>query len=175
MQLPPPRNIIDYQRNSFLERDMTQAAHILETARRRGQDRQLPYAGAVTPQEAYALLQAATGAKLVDVRTNAERDWVGRVAIPEAQHAAIQWNLYPGGTPNPDFMTQLAQTTGKDDVLLFLCRSGVRSRHAAKLATEHGYTQCFDILEGFEGDKDAEHHRKTMAGWCKAGLPWVGA
>jgi rhodanese-related sulfurtransferase len=154
---------------------MTQAANILDIARRRGQDRQLPYAGAVTPQEAYALLQAVTGAKLVDVRTNAERDWIGRVAIPEAQHAAIQWNLYPGGTPNPDFMAQLAQTAAKDDVLLFLCRSGVRSRHAAKLATENGYTQCFDILEGFEGDKDAELHRKTVAGWCKAGLPWVGA
>ncbi|HCE09053.1 MAG TPA: sulfurtransferase [Oxalobacteraceae bacterium] len=154
---------------------MTQAANILDTARRRGQDRQLPYAGAVTPQEAYALLLAARGAKLVDVRTSAERDWVGRVAIPEAQHAAIQWNLYPGGAPNPDFLAQLEQTADKGDVLLFLCRSGVRSRHAAKLATENGYTQCFDVLEGFEGDKDAEQHRKTVAGWCRAGLPWVGA
>ncbi|MBS0308622.1 MAG: rhodanese-like domain-containing protein, partial [Proteobacteria bacterium] len=53
--------------------------------------------------------------------------------------------------------------------------SGVRSRHAAKLATENGYTHCFDVLEGFEGDKDAEGHRKTVNGWCKAGLPWVGA
>jgi len=154
---------------------MTQAAKILDTARRRGQDRQLPYAGAVTPQEAYALLLAERGAKLVDVRTNAERDWVGRVAIQEAQHAAIQWNLYPGGAPNPDFLAQLEQTADKGDVLLFLCRSGVRSRHAAKLATENGYTQCFDVLEGFEGDKDAEQHRKTVAGWCRAGLPWVGA
>ena len=154
---------------------MTQVAKILDTARRRGQDRQLPYAGAVTPQEAYALLLAERGAKLVDVRTNAERDWVGRVAIQEAQHAAIQWNLYPGGAPNPDFLAQLEQTADKGDVLLFLCRSGVRSRHAAKLATENGYTQCFDVLEGFEGDKDAEQHRKTVAGWCRAGLPWVGA
>lgn len=154
---------------------MTQAADILETARRRREDKQLPYAGAVTPLEAYTLLQAIAGAKLVDVRTDAERDWVGRVAIAEVQHVAVQWSLYPGGTPNPDFLAQLAQTAAKDDVLLFLCRSGVRSRHAAKLATENGYTQCFDILEGFEGDKDAEQHRKTVAGWCRAGLPWVGA
>lgn len=148
---------------------------ILSIARLRGQGSQLPYAGAVTPQEAYALLQQGPSIKLVDVRTNAERDWVGRVAIPEAQHAAVQWNLYPGGTPNPEFMKQLERVAAKDDVLLFLCRSGVRSRHAAKLATEQGYANCFDILEGFEGDKDAEGHRKTVSGWCKAGLPWVGA
>lgn len=148
---------------------------ILSTARQRGRDNQLPYAGAVTPPEAYALLQQNPKAKLVDVRTTAERDWVGRVGIPEAQHAAVQWNLYPGGTPNPDFMAQLSQVALKDDVLLFLCRSGVRSRHAAKLATEAGYANSFDILEGFEGDKDAQGHRKTVGGWCKAGLPWLGA
>ncbi len=148
---------------------------ILSTARQRGQDQHLPYAGAVTPQEAYQLLRQDLAVKLVDVRTNAERDWVGRVAVPEAQHAAVQWNLYPGGTPNPEFLKQLEQVARKDDVLLFLCRSGVRSRHAAKLATEHGYANCFDILEGFEGDKDAEGHRKTVGGWCQAGLPWVGA
>ena len=149
--------------------------NILSIARKRGQDNQLPYAGALTPQEAYELLQQDPKTKLVDVRTNAERDWVGRVAIPDAQHTAVQWNLYPGGTPNPEFMNQLEQAAGKDNVLLFLCRSGVRSRHAAKFATEHGYPNCFDILEGFEGDKDAQGHRKTVSGWCKAELPWLGA
>lgn len=148
---------------------------ILSTARQRGREKQMPYAGAVTPAEAYALLQQDANIKLVDVRTNAERDWVGRVAIPDAQHAAVQWNVYPGGAPNPDFLEQLVQAAAKDDVLLFLCRSGVRSRHAAKLATEHGYANCFDILEGFEGDKDAQGHRKTVGGWCKADLPWIGA
>lgn len=155
---------------------MTLPADILNTARQRGQAQQLPYAGAVTPQEAYALLQANPGIKLVDVRTAAERDWVGRVALPAEQHVAVEWNRYPGGTPNPDFLAQLAAAApSKDGALLFLCRSGVRSRHAAKLATEHGYALCFDILEGFEGDKDAQGHRKTVAGWCKAGLPWLGA
>lgn len=147
---------------------------ILAKARSRGLDKQMPYAGAVTPQEAFALLQQNPGVKLVDVRTNAERDWVGRVSIPESQHAAIEWNVYPGGSPNPRFLEQLAQAADKGEVLLFLCRSGVRSRHAAKLATENGYSNCFDILEGFEGDKDAQGHRKTIGGWCKAGLPWIG-
>ena len=145
---------------------------ILTAARQRGADQ--PYAGAVTPQEAFDLLQSSPDVKLVDVRTNAERDWVGRVAIGQAQHLAVQWATYPGGAPNPDFGAQLEQIAGKDDVLLFLCRSGVRSRHAAKLATEHGYANCYDILEGFEGDKDAEGHRKQVGGWCKAGLPWIG-
>lgn len=148
---------------------------ILSTAKQRGEAGQLPYAGAVTPAEAYELLQQNPQAKLVDVRTNAERDWVGRVDIPTDKHGAVQWNLYPGGAPNPEFLDQLAQVAAKDDVLLFLCRSGVRSRHAAKLATEHGYRNCFDVLEGFEGDKDAAGHRKTVGGWCKAGLPWAGA
>ncbi|AKU22295.1 rhodanese-like domain-containing protein [Massilia sp. NR 4-1] len=152
---------------------MSPEANILQRARSR--DAALPYAGAVTPQEAYELLQADARVRLIDVRTTAERDWVGRVAIPETQHGAVQWNTYPGGAPNPDFMAQLGAVAGKDDVLLFLCRSGVRSRHAAKLATEHGYQNCFDILQGFEGDKDGAGHRKTLGGWCHAGLPWLGA
>lgn len=154
---------------------MSEETDILATARQRATAGNLPYAGAVTPQEAYALLQADTGVKLVDVRTTAERDWVGRVVLPESQHHAVQWSLYPGGTPNPDFLAQLAQIAGKEDRLLFLCRSGVRSRNAARLATENGYRECYDILEGFEGDKDGEGHRKTVSGWCKAGLPWLGA
>ncbi|MGB9991224.1 rhodanese-like domain-containing protein [Pseudoduganella rhizocola] len=152
---------------------MATPEQILERARTR--DTTLPYAGAVTPDEAYQLLKSDPAIKLVDVRTNAERDWVGRVTIPEAQHAAVQWSTWPGGAPNPDFLAQLAAVAGKDEVLLFLCRSGVRSRHSAKLATEHGYTCCYDILEGFEGDKDSAGHRKTVGGWCKAGLPWLGA
>jgi rhodanese-related sulfurtransferase len=148
---------------------------ILGQARERARQQQLPYAGAVTPQQAYALLQSDPRAKLVDVRTNAERDWVGRVALPPEKHLAVEWNQYPGGTPNPSFLEQLRAQAEPDDTLLFLCRSGVRSRHAAKLATENGFANSYDILEGFEGDKDAEGHRRTVGGWCKAGLPWIGA
>lgn len=152
---------------------MPDKEEILAKATERG--RSLPYAGALTPKEAFELLQSDPKIKLVDVRTNAERDWIGRVGIGDAQHLAIQWNFYPENKPNPDFLKQLHQSAGEDEVLLFLCRSGVRSRHAATLASENGYTRCFDILEGFEGEKDAEGHRKTVNGWCKAGLPWTGA
>lgn len=146
---------------------------ILAAARKRIEH--ASYAGAVTPQEAQVLLETDSRVKLIDVRTNAERDWIGKVAIPEARHGAVQWNTYPGGAVNPDFLPQLAAVANKDDVLLFLCRSGVRSRHAAKLATDNGYLACYDILEGFEGDKDQHGHRKHVGGWCKAGLPWIGA
>ncbi|TFW34214.1 rhodanese-like domain-containing protein [Massilia horti] len=152
---------------------MSTSEQILAAARTRAAGE--PYAGAVTPAEAYALLQADPKVKLVDVRTNAERDWVGRVHIPEGQHKAVQWVMYPGGAPNPEFAHELQGVTDKDDVVLFLCRSGVRSRHGARVATELGYRNAFDILEGFEGDKDAQGHRKTVGGWCKAGLPWIGA
>ena len=149
---------------------------LLEKARQLGMDQSLPYAGALSPEDAYALLQENTEVVLVDVRTNAERDWVGRVLINETQHHAVQWSLYPGGTPNPEFIHQLSTAIpNKDTVIVFLCRSGVRSRHAAKLASENGYTACFDILQGFEGDKDHHGHRKTVGGWCSADLPWIGA
>lgn len=154
---------------------MNDAQQLFAQARERVQAERLPYAGALTPAEAYALLRMDPDIKLIDVRTQAEREWVGKVAIAEAQHGAVQWSTWPGGVPNPDFMAQLQQQARPDQVLLFLCRSGVRSRHAAKLATEHGFTQCFDILQGFEGDKDGAGHRKMVGGWCQAGLPWVGA
>lgn len=152
---------------------MTSTEAILAAARQRAPGQ--PYAGAVTPEEAFALVRGDPRVKLVDVRTNAERDWVGRVAIPPAQHVAVEWATYPGGAPNPAFGAQLEQLARKDEVLLFLCRSGVRSRHSARVATEHGFAESYDILEGFEGDRDADGHRKTVGGWCKAGLPWIGA
>lgn len=152
---------------------MNTAADILSQAPGRAPG--APYAGAVTPQEALTLVQSDPRVKLVDVRTNAERDWVGRVVVPDTQHLAVQWSTYPGGVPNSQFLEQLSAQVGKDDILLFLCRSGVRSRHAAKLATEAGFLWSYDILEGFEGDKDGNGHRKSVGGWCKHGLPWVGA
>ena len=154
---------------------MNTPRELLVAARQRGKEQSLPYAGAVTPGEAHALLNADRHIKLVDVRTQAERDWVGRVSIADEQHLAVQWSLYPGGAINPSFIESLGQVAAQEDVLLFLCRSGVRSRHAARLATEQGFLNCFDILEGFEGDRDDNGHRKHIGGWCHAGLPWIGA
>jgi len=93
---------------------MSKIEEILALARSRSKD--WPYAGAVTPQEAFDLLSAEPATKLVDVRTHAERDWVGKVAIPDAQYSNVQWMLYPGGLANPDFIEQLNTVARKDQV-----------------------------------------------------------
>lgn len=129
----------------------------------------LPYEGALLPAEAYQLLQEAPSARLVDVRTRAEWDWVGRV--PGA--AEIEWLTYPGNQPNPYFLNQLQQQVDTESLVMFICRSGGRSHHAAALATQAGYADCYNVLEGFEGEKDASGHRNSVGGWRKAGLPWV--
>jgi len=134
-----------------------------ERARKLG----LTYAGALLPAEAHALMQA--GAKLVDVRTAPEVLYVGK--IPGS--LALEWQTYPGNRPNPEFLGELAATTRKDDVLMFLCRSGARSHAAAEAASRAGWRECYNVLEGFEGDKDSEQHRNTLGGWRKAGLPWT--
>ena len=146
---------------------MSEAEEIRSKAAERGRQMNLPYAGALLPQEAHALMKS--GAKLVDVRTRAELDWVGRVpgALP------VEWNGYPGGRMNPDFLGQLAESTEKDEPVMFLCRSGNRSHYAAAAATQAGWSECYNILEGFEGDRDASHHRSSVNGWKHAGLPWV--
>ena len=126
----------------------------------------LPYAGALLPAEAHQLMQA--GAKLVDVRTKPELQYVGRV--PGA--AAVEWQTYPGSKPNPEFISQLAAVAPKDAAVMVLCRSGVRSNSAAEAAMKAGWKETYNILEGFEGDKDAQGHRGSVGGWRKAGLPW---
>ena len=127
----------------------------------------LPYAGALTPAEAHKLLEA--GAKLVDVRTKPELLYVGYVP----GSVLVEWQTYPGNAPNPDFLVQLSGIARRDDTIMFLCRSGSRSHFAAAAATQAGWGDCYNVLEGFEGDKDAAQHRNSVGGWRKAGLPWV--
>ena len=109
------------------------------------------------------------GAKLVDVRTKPELQYVGR--IPGS--IALEWQTYPGNMPNADFIAELSAVVGRDDTVMFLCRSGARSHSAAEAALRAGYKNAFNVLEGFEGDKDAAQHRGTVGGWRKAGLPWT--
>ena len=140
---------------------------IRQKARERGQKMSLGYAGALLPTEAHALMQA--GAKLIDVRTKPELLYVGR--IPGS--VAIEWQTYPGNRPNPEFMGELAASAGRDETVMFICRSGARSHSAAEAAMRAGYKDAYNVLEGFEGDKNAEQHRSTTGGWRKAGLPWT--
>jgi rhodanese-related sulfurtransferase len=147
---------------------MSNISEILARASARGSERNQPYEGELTPIEAYELLQKAPGAKLVDVRTRAEWDFVGR--IPGA--VEIEWEFYPDGKPNPYFVEQLREQVDSESLVIFVCRSGNRSHHAAAAAAAAGYTQSYNMLEGFEGKKDPSGHRNAVGGWRVAGLPW---
>ena len=147
---------------------MGRLTDLLQLARERGQELGLPYAGALTPREAFEVWQLAPGARLVDVRTRAEWDWVGR--IPGA--IEIEWLGYPDSRPNSHFLAQLRQQADREALLLFICRSGARSHHAAALATQAMDRECYNVLEGFEGDVDASGQRGRVGGWRHAGLPW---
>ena len=148
---------------------MTTISEILNNAEGRAKQSTLPYVGALLPREAFELMQKAPGATLVDVRTRAEWDFVGR--IPGA--VQIEWQTYPDSNPNPAFVEELQARVDKEALVMFICRSGARSHSAAAAATRAGYTQAFNVLQGFEGDKDADQHRNSVGGWRAAGLPWV--
>ena len=124
------------------------------------------YAGDISPEQAWAWVQSGE-AKLVDVRTDAERAWVG--FVPGAH--ALAWKQWPGMAMNPDFDAGVQALGEGGQKLLMLCRSGVRSIAAAQRATELGL-QVYNILEGFEGDPDDQAHRGLKGGWRSRGLPW---
>ena len=128
------------------------------------------YTGDITPEQAFAWQQSGE-AVIVDVRTDAERTWVG--TVPGS--VGLSWVEWPGMQPNAVFDATVqalaAHHAGKK--LLFLCRSGVRSVAAAQRATELGLEHCYNILEGFEGTLDERQQRNTCNGWRYRGLPWT--
>ncbi len=123
------------------------------------------YAGDVSPELAWRWVEGGE-AVMVDVRTDAEREWVGFVpgAVP------VAWKQWPGMAINPTFDQQVLEAAAGRKLVL-LCRSGVRSIAAAKRATELG-VEAYNILEGFEGDPDTDAHRGRKGGWRFRGLPW---
>ncbi len=143
-------------------------SQILTQARERAVRDSLPYAGALTPVEAWAL-HAAGAVRLVDVRSAEEIRFVGRVS--NALHVA--WMNGLSLSRNPRFTRELEGRVGKDEVVVLLCRSGKRSAAAAEAATKAGFRNVYNVLEGFEGDLDEQQRRGSFNGWRFAGLPWV--
>lgn len=134
------------------------------------------YAGDVTASQAWQKLKDDKGALLVDVRTAAEWSFVGRPDISSLgkRLLTIEWERFPGRVPNPDFANSVkAAGASHDQAIYFLCRSGGRSRSAAKAMTALGFRNCFNIAGGFEGDLDAAGHRGRGSCWKTDGLPWV--
>ncbi|HEY5858597.1 MAG TPA: rhodanese-like domain-containing protein [Aldersonia sp.] len=133
------------------------------------------YAGDITPQQAWDLLEENSDAVLVDVRTEAEWKYVG---VPDTapigrQTLLIEWVSFPTGARNDNFVDQLkeAGVTPGERPVIFLCRSGQRSIGAAKAATAAGIGPSYNVLEGFEGPIDRQGHRGGN-GWRAHGLPW---
>jgi rhodanese-related sulfurtransferase len=142
--------------------------------------RQNDYKGDVTASEAYELVRTEKGAQLVDVRTRPEWAFVGVPDLSATGKEAVlaEWQRYPAMEVAPDFVGALEQElakrgAGKDDTILFLCRSGARSLSAAQAMIAAGWVNSRNVSGGFEGPADGERHRGTVDGWKAAGLPWV--
>ena len=124
------------------------------------------YAGDISAELAHQWMLSGK-ATLIDIRSHAERAWVG--FVPDAP--GIEWKMWPGMAMNPNFDAELKAVAPEGSAVMLLCRSGIRSIAAAQRAQSLGYT-AYNILEGFEGDPDEAAHRGTRGGWRFRGLPW---
>lgn len=149
---------------------VTQVHDIFARAAQYAIDEKVSYAGGIPPQDAWALVQAGA-AVLVDVRSNEERHFVGHV--PAGEHVA--WATGTSLNRNPRFVKELdiKLKGNKDQVIVLLCRSGKRSALAAEAAANAGFTQAYNILEGFEGELNERQQRGAVGGWRFVELPWV--
>lgn len=164
----PAGAVPDLPSESTTEALQASAERTLEIARERALREQTPFAGGLSPQDAWAVVSAGVGV-LVDVRTAEERKFVGHV--PGSLHVA--WMTGTAMNRNPRFVKELEAKLGKEKVVLLLCRSGKRSAAAAEAATKAGHRNVFNVLEGFEGDLDDRQQRGRHNGWQFHDLPWV--
>jgi rhodanese-related sulfurtransferase len=133
------------------------------------------YVGDVAPATAWRILSERKDAVLVDVRTQAEWNYVGLPDLDSIakKPALLEWQGFPGMQPNPEFVSALSGAiANKETPLLFICRSGARSAAAAKAMTAAGYSTCLNVADGFEGPLDTQAKRGSAGGWKAAGLPW---
>lgn len=143
------------------------------------------YAGDLEPKEAWDLLAREKNAVLVDCRSQAEWSFVG---LPDLgplgkRPVLVEWQSFvPGNAENghrPRMIANLSfaqdlENAGapKDASIVFICRSGGRSRSAAIAMTQQGWALCYNLAGGFEGGHDDSHHRGGAQGWKADGLPW---
>ena len=129
----------------------------------------------VQPKAVWAALKSDPNAQLVDVRTDAEWSSVGIPDLTELgkSPALIEWQVYPTMQLNDGFLDQMKESGfTPEHRLYFLCRSGARSRAAARAAQEAGFPHAYNVADGFEGPPDWQGRRGTKAGWQADGLPW---
>ncbi len=140
-----------------------------------------PRISEVLPNETWDALEQDKNAVLVDVRTQAEWGFVGVPDLGSLGRSAVfvEWASYPGMSQNPHFVESVLEAMeGKiPSRIFFLCRSGVRSLHAAHavasaLSAQDHDVECINVIGGFEGDLDAEGQRGRKNGWKVSGLAW---
>jgi rhodanese-related sulfurtransferase len=138
------------------------------------------YAGDILAVDAYALLEGDSTSVLVDVRTQAEWTYVGTPDIQAFGKTPLflEWQAYPSMAVDTNFIAHLEALLQSDGVergasLVFLCRSGARSRHAASAMTTAGWAPCFNVSDGFEGPLGDSRQRGLVSGWKAGGLPWT--
>ena len=138
------------------------------------------YAGDLLAIDAYALLEGDSTSVLIDVRTQAEWAYVGTPDIQALRKAPLflEWQSYPSMAVDANFTARLEALLQSGRVergasLVFLCRSGARSRHAAIAMTSAGRGPCFNVSDGFEGRLDDSRRRGAVSGWKAGGLPWT--
>lgn len=129
----------------------------------------------VAPTQTWEALKTDASARLVDVRTDAEWNFVGVPDLSPAdkQTVLIPWQVYPTMQRNGGFEDDLKQAgLTAENKLYFICRSGARSMAAAQAALAAGFLHVFNVADGFEGPPDAQGHRGATAGWKADNLPW---
>lgn len=131
----------------------------------------------VNPVEAFKILEQQPAATLIDVRSTMEYEYVGHPlhAIHMPLKEPPDWNTCPDFVDNlrASLAEHVAAGFSLEDVpLLMLCRSGARSRQAGEMLINDGFTNVYNVVEGFEGDKDDNGHRNSINGWRFHGLPW---
>ena len=154
--------------------DVLSGANQIARTRPQHEERAMPVED-ISPRATWDALRADPDALLVDVRTDAEWNFVGLPDLAEAhkQPALIPWQLYPSMQVNGAFADNLRKAGATPmSKLFFLCRSGARSLAAAQAAQAAGFPHAANVADGFEGPPDAEGHRGTVAGWKAEGLPW---
>ncbi len=122
-------------------------------------------------EQAWTMLSSDPDAVLIDVRTTAE--WA-EIGIPDVsslgkQTRFVEWNMYPDGLPNENFIAEATTELRSEQPLLILCRSGARSAAAAYALTQAGFANSYNVVAGFEGNPSPSGQR--VGGW-KDSLPW---